>query len=72
MPKMSKAAGAADELAEMTLRGGDVFSYFTYKFAVVGRERRVNVKTLLARALSEERANRPKSKRRIGQAVERD
>jgi Ribbon-helix-helix protein, copG family len=79
MPKTSRKARTADEIAEMASRGEDISVYFTNKFTVVRPVRRVNVdltqgmlrelderaarlnvsrqaviKTLLARALSEE------------------
>lgn len=43
MPKTSKAARTADEIAEMASRGEDVSAYFTNKFTVVRPIRRVNV-----------------------------
>ena len=80
MPKTSRKATSADEIAEMATRGEDVSRYFTNRFTVVRPVRRVNVdltegmlreldqraarlnisrqaviKTLLGRALSEER-----------------
>ncbi len=80
MPKTSKRAPTADEIAEMASCGEDVSRYFTNKFNVIRPVRRVNVdltegmlralderaarlnisrqaviKTLLGRALSEER-----------------
>ena len=83
MPKMSRRALTADEIAEKASRGEDVSAYFTNKFTVVRPVRRVNVdltqgmlreldekaarlnisrqaviKTLLARALNEERASK--------------
>jgi hypothetical protein len=42
MPKSSKKR-SADEIAEMASRGEDVSAYFTNKFTVVRRVRRVNV-----------------------------
>jgi hypothetical protein len=88
MPKTSKKAPTADEIAEMASRGEDVSSYFTNQFTVVRPVRRVNVdlthgmlrelderaarlnvsrqaviKTLLARALNEERGNKPRPKK---------
>ena len=87
MPKTSKKAPTADEIAEMASRGEDVSSYFTNKFTVVRPIRRVNIdltegmlrelderaarlnvsrqaviKTLLARALSEDRKQQPHGK----------
>jgi hypothetical protein len=81
MPKMSKRAPSAEEIAEKASRGEDVSAHFTNQFTVVRPVRRVNVdltegllreldhraarlnvsrqaviKTLLWRALSEERA----------------
>ena len=60
MPKTSKKAPSADAIAEMASRGENVSAYFSNKFTVVRPIRRVNVviKTLLARALGEERAHR--------------
>ena len=43
MPKTSRKAPTADEIAEMASRGEDVSSYFTNKFAVVRPVHRVNV-----------------------------
>jgi len=43
MPKTSKKAPTADEIAEMASRGEDVSAYFTNKFTVVKPIRRVNV-----------------------------
>jgi hypothetical protein len=43
MPKTSKAAPTADEIAEMATRGEDVSAYFTNKFTVVRPLHRVNV-----------------------------
>ena len=43
MPRTSKKAPTADEIAEMASRGEDVSSYFTNKFTVVKPVRRVNV-----------------------------
>ena len=87
MPKISKTAPTADEIAEMASRGEDVSAYFSNKFTVVRPVRRVNVdltqgmlrelderaarlnisrqaviKTLLGRALNEERARKPAPK----------
>ena len=87
MPKTSKKAPTADEIAAMASRGEDVSAYFTNKFTVVRPVRRVNVdltqgmlrelderaarlnvsrqaviKTLLGRALNEERESRPRPK----------
>ena len=84
MPKTSKTAPTADEIAEMASRGEDISAYFTNKFTVVKPVRRVNVdltagmlrrlderaarlnisrqaviKTLLGRALSEDRTEGP-------------
>ncbi len=84
MPKTSKKAPTADEIAEIASRGESVSGYFTNKFTVVRPVKRVNVdltpgmlrdlderaarlnisrqaviKTLLARAMSEDGA-RPK------------
>ena len=91
MPKTSRKAPTADEIAEMASRGEDVSAYFTNKFTVVRPVRRVNVdltqgmlrelderaarlnisrqaviKTLLARALHEEQANKSRLKKRVG------
>ena len=80
MPKTSKPARTADQIAEMASRGEDVSAYFTNKFTVVRPVRRVNldltegmlrelderaarlnisrqavIKTLLERALYEQR-----------------
>jgi hypothetical protein len=86
MPKTSRKAPTADEIAAMASRGEDVSRYFTGKFTVVRPVRRVNVdltqgmlreldaraaklnisrqaviKTLLGRALGEEKEEqRPK------------
>ncbi|HTR39717.1 MAG TPA: hypothetical protein VMH80_27775 [Bryobacteraceae bacterium] len=87
MPKTSRKAPTADELAEMASRGEDISAYFTNKFTVVRPVRRVNVdltegmlrklderaaclnvsrqaviKTLLERALKDERGAKPKKK----------
>ena len=43
MPKTSKKAPTADEIAEMASRGEDISAYFTNKFTVVKPLRRVNV-----------------------------
>lgn len=43
MPKMSKAALSADQVAEKASRGEDVSAHFTSKFTVVRPVRRVNV-----------------------------
>jgi hypothetical protein len=43
MPKTSKKASGADEIAAMASRGEDVSSYFTNQFTVVRPIRRVNV-----------------------------
>jgi hypothetical protein len=89
MPKMSKTALSADEIAEKASRGEDVSAYFTNKFTVVRPVRRVNVdltqgmlrelderaarlnisrqaviKTLLGRALVEDRAFRAAPKKK--------
>ena len=91
MPKMSRTARTADEIAEMASRGEDVSAYFTNQFTVVRPVRRVNVdltqgmlqeldeqaarlnisrqaviKTLLARALNEQRSSRSRSKKKAG------
>jgi len=91
MPKTSKTAPTADEIAEMASRGENISAYFTNKFTVVRPVRRVNVdlsqgmlqelderaarlnisrqaviKTLLERALSEERRRKPPTKRKAG------
>ena len=84
MPRTSKKAPSADEIAEMATRGEDISAFYSNKFTVVRPVRRVNVdltqgmlrelderaarlnisrqaviKTLLGRALHEERGNRP-------------
>ncbi len=89
MPKTSKTAPSAEDIAEMASRGENVSRYFTNQFTVVRPLRRVNVdltqgmlreldecaarlnvsrqaviKTLLDRALKEQRANRSTKKRR--------
>ena len=89
MPKTSKKAPTADEIAEMASRGEDVSSYFTNQFTVVRPVRRVNVdlthgmlreldaraarlnisrqaviKTLLGRALNEERSTKQRSRKK--------
>jgi hypothetical protein len=69
MPKTSRTIPAADEIAEMASRGEDVSAYFTNKFTVVRPVRRVNVdltRTLLGRALNEERSIKPGPKRKAG------
>jgi hypothetical protein len=43
MPKTSKKAPTADEIAEMASRGEDISAYFTNRFTVVRPVRRVNV-----------------------------
>jgi hypothetical protein len=43
MPKTSKPAISADEVAEKASRGEDVSTFFTNKFTVVKPVRRVNV-----------------------------
>jgi len=43
MPKISKIAPTADEIAEMASRGENVSAYFTNKFTMVRPVRRVNV-----------------------------
>jgi hypothetical protein len=43
MPKTSRKAPTADEIAEMASRGEDVSYYFADKFTVVRPVRRVNV-----------------------------
>ncbi len=43
MPKTSRKAPTADEIAEMASRGEDVSAYFTNKFTVVRPVHRVNV-----------------------------
>ncbi len=88
MPKTSKPAPSAEEIAEMASRGENVSRYFTNQFTVVRPLRRVNVdltqgmlreldecaarlnvsrqaviKTLLDRALREQRANRSRKKK---------
>jgi len=90
MPKTSKKAPTADEIAEMASRGQDVSRYFTNKFTVVRPVHRVSVeptegmlrelderaarlnvsrqaiiKTLLGRALTEDREQK-KLRRKVG------
>lgn len=43
MPKTSKKAPAADEIAEMATRGENISRYFTNRFTVVRPVHRVNV-----------------------------
>ena len=43
MPKTSRNAPSADEIAEKATRGEDISAYFTNKFTVVRPVRRVNV-----------------------------
>jgi hypothetical protein len=43
MPKMSKRAPSAEEIAEKASRGEDVSAHFTNQFTVVRPVRRVNV-----------------------------
>ncbi len=91
MPKSSKNAPSADEIAAKASRGEDISAYFSNKFTVVRPVRRVNVdlsqgmlreldaraarlnvsrqaviKTLLDRALEQERAGKPRAKRKAG------
>lgn len=91
MPKTSKRALSADEIAEKASRGEDISAYFTNKFTVVRPVHRVNVnlaqgmlrelderaarlnvsrqaviKTLLRRALDEDRPARARPKRKAG------
>jgi hypothetical protein len=63
----NKKAATADEIAEKASRGKDVSSYFSNQFAVVRPplSRQTTAKTLLARALAEERAVGPR-KRKAG------
>ena len=88
MPKMSKTAPTADEIAKMATRGEDVSAYFTNKFTTVRPVRRINldltqgmlreldaraarlnisrqavIKTLLGRALQDERVKSRKKSR---------
>ncbi len=88
MPKTSKKAPTADEIAEMASRGEDVSAYFTNNFTVVRPVRRVNVdltqgmlrdlderaarlnisrqaviKTLLGRALNEDREKKSRPRK---------
>ena len=90
MPKTSKKAPTADEIAEMASRGQDVSRYFTNKFTVVRPVHRVSVeltegmlrelderaarlnvsrqaiiKTLLGRALTQDREQK-KLRRKVG------
>jgi hypothetical protein len=87
MPKISKKAPSADEIAEMATRGENISGYFTNRFTVVRPVHRVNVdltqgmlrdldaraarlnisrqaviKTLLARALNEDREHGARTK----------
>jgi hypothetical protein len=68
MPKMSRKMATTDEIAAMASRGEDVSSYFTNKFTSV-RPARFNIsrqaviKTLLGRALSEEREQKRRPKK---------
>jgi hypothetical protein len=87
MPKTSKKAPSADEIAEMATRGENISGYFTNRFKVVRPIHRVNVdltqgmlraldaraaelnisrqaviKTLLARALNENKTPAPRTK----------
>jgi hypothetical protein len=57
---MTKKKCTADQITDMASRGADVSAYFTNKFTVV----RPVIKTLLGRALAEERVGeaRPKTK----------
>jgi len=89
MPKSSKNALSADEIAAKASRGEDISAYFSNQFTVVRPVRRVNVdlsqgmlreldaraarlnvsrqaviKTLLDRALEQERAGKPRAKRK--------
>jgi hypothetical protein len=91
MPKMSRTTLSADEIAKKASRGEDISAYFTSRFTVVRRARRVNVdltpgilrqlderaarlnisrqaviKTLLARALAQERVSKARPKRKAG------
>ena len=43
MPRTSKKAPSADEIAEMATRGEDISAFFSNKFTVVRPVRRVNV-----------------------------
>lgn len=43
MPRKSKTAPSAEEIAEMATRGEDVSQFFTNQFTVVRPVRRVNV-----------------------------
>jgi hypothetical protein len=43
MPKMSKTAPSADEIAEMATRGEDISAHFSNQFTVVRPLHRVNV-----------------------------
>jgi hypothetical protein len=43
MPKTSKKAPSADEIAEMATRGENISGYFTNRFTVVRPVHRVNV-----------------------------
>ena len=80
MPKTSMKPRTADEIEEMASRGEDISAYFSNKFTVVRpvrrreldeRAARLNIsrqaviKTLLGRALNEERENKPRSKKSL-------
>jgi hypothetical protein len=88
MPKTSKTALSADQIAERASRGEDISGYLTNEFTVVRPVRRVNIdltqgmlrelderaarlnisrqaviKTLLDRALEEERTRKARAKK---------
>jgi hypothetical protein len=80
MPKTSRKTRTADEIAEMASRGEDISAHFSDKYTVVRpvhrreldeRAARLNIsrqaviKTLLGRALNEERDNKPRSKKAL-------
>jgi hypothetical protein len=78
MPKSSNRTRTADEIEDMASRGEDISAHFSDKFTVVRpvhhreldeRAARLNIrrqaviKTLLGRALNEERDNKPRAKK---------
>lgn len=66
MPKISNKKPGADEIAEMASRGEDISAYFSNKFtqqaARLNISRQAVIKTLLGRALNEEREHRSRTK----------
>jgi hypothetical protein len=67
MPKTSKKAPTADEIAEMATRGEDVSAYFTNKFTTVKPIRRVNIDLTqgMLRQLDERAARRNISRQAV-------